>query len=129
MRLFVFLILTIFTTAVWANANIDKAIKHYNPGGDLRADTKRGEKKWHETRIVDGKERNCTKCHGKDLTKSGKHIKTGKTIDPLAASVNNERFTEQKKIEKWFRRNCKWTFERECTAQEKIDFLEYLRRF
>ncbi|MEA3244387.1 MAG: DUF1924 domain-containing protein, partial [Pseudomonadota bacterium] len=31
-----------------------------------------------------------------------------------------------KKIEKWFKRNCKWTLGRECTAQEKADFLAYI---
>ena len=32
----------------------------------------------------------------------------------------------QKKIEKWFKRNCKEAWGRECTAQEKADFLTYL---
>ncbi|MDH5731277.1 MAG: DUF1924 domain-containing protein [Gammaproteobacteria bacterium] len=119
----------IFSAPSWPNKNIDLAIKQYNPQTTLVASAARGKEKWFETRNVEGKERNCTKCHGEDLTKSGKHVKTGKTIDPLAASVNAERFTDLKKIEKWFKRNCKWTFERECTAQEKIDFLEYLRQF
>ena len=112
-----------------ANANIDAAIKHYNPDGKLTADAKRGDEKWHQTQIIEDTERNCTKCHGKDLTKPGKHAKTGKVIDPLAASVTHDRFSDLKKVEKWFRRNCKWTFERECTAQEKIDFLQYLQQF
>ena len=75
----------------------------------------------------DGKLRNCTSCHGEKLTSKGEHIVTGKTIQPLAPSANPERLTDRKKIEKWFRRNCKWTFGRECTAQEKGDFLSFLK--
>ena len=53
--------------------------------------------------------------------------KTGKVIDPMAPSVNPKRFTDAKEIEKWFKRNCTWTVGRECTPQEKGDFLSYLR--
>lgn len=69
---------------------------HYKPDGKLQASARRGKEKWIETRIVDGKERNCSKCSTKDLTKQGEHVKTGKTIDPLAVSVNPERFTKLK---------------------------------
>ena len=74
-----------------------------------------------------GKDRSCQSCHGKDLKASGEHIKTGKVIDPLAPSINKERLTDIKFINKWFKRNCKWTLGRECTPQEKGDFLEYLK--
>ncbi|TBR21868.1 MAG: DUF1924 domain-containing protein, partial [Candidatus Nitrosotenuis sp.] len=33
---------------------------------------------------------------------------------------------DPKFVEKWFKRNCKETLERECTPQEKGDFLAYL---
>ena len=75
----------------------------------------------------DGMVRSCTSCHGEQLNKKGKHIVTDKIIQPMAPSVNSERITDQKKVEKWFRRNCKWTFGRECTAQEKGDFLSFLK--
>lgn len=75
----------------------------------------------------DGKVRSCTSCHSEELTAKGKHIVTGKVIQPMAPSINPERITDTKKIEKWFRRNCKWTFGRECTAQEKGDFLSFLK--
>lgn len=71
-------------------------------------------------------ERSCSSCHGSDLTQAGKHVKTGKTIKAMDPSVNTARLTEKRKIEKWFKRNCKWTFDRECTVQEKADFLYYL---
>ncbi|MEG7525318.1 MAG: DUF1924 domain-containing protein [Chromatiales bacterium] len=54
------------------------------------------------------------------------HIRTGKVIEPLAPSVNPKRFTDQRKVEKWFIRNCKWTLGRECSSQEKGDLLVYL---
>ncbi|NEV62085.1 DUF1924 domain-containing protein [Thiorhodococcus minor] len=71
--------------------------------------------------------RSCATCHGTDLTQPGKHAKTGKVIEPMAPSVNPQRLTDEKKIAKWFRRNCKWTLGRECTAEEKADFLAYIK--
>ncbi|HED12417.1 MAG TPA: DUF1924 domain-containing protein [Gammaproteobacteria bacterium] len=73
-----------------------------------------------------GKQRDCTGCHTKNLKSMGKHVKTGKEIKPMAPSVNPERFTDAKKVKKWFRRNCKWVLGRECTAQEKGDVLQFL---
>jgi hypothetical protein len=45
----------------------------------------------------------------------------------MAPSVNPERLTDQRKITKWFKRNCKWTLGRECTHREQGDVLAYLR--
>jgi hypothetical protein len=44
----------------------------------------------------------------------------------LAPSAQSDRFSDPEKVEKWFKRNCTWTWGRECTAQEKGDFLAYL---
>ncbi len=74
-----------------------------------------------------GKERRCTTCHTTDLTQAGKHLRTGKVIEPMAPSANPKRLTKIKKIKKWFVRNCKWTLGRECTAQEKGDLLAFLK--
>ena len=71
--------------------------------------------------------RSCATCHGKDLTQPGRHAKTGKTIEPMAPSVNPQRLTDQAKIDKWLLRNCNWTLGRECTAGEKADFLAYIK--
>ena len=46
----------------------------------------------------------------------------------MAPSVASGRYTDPGKVEKWFGRNCLWTWGRECTAQEKGDLLEYLGR-
>ena len=86
----------------------------------------RGEALWNQTFTVKGKERNCTLCHGSDISLAGKHKRTGKVIKPMAPSVNSERLSSVKKVEKWFKRNCKWTLGRLCTAQEKRDILHFI---
>jgi hypothetical protein len=70
--------------------------------------------------------RSCTSCHGELLSSIGSHEKTGKRIEPMAPSINPDRLTDRRKINKWFLRNCKWTYGRECTAQEKGDILLWL---
>lgn len=70
--------------------------------------------------------RSCASCHKKDPKVGGSHADTGKKIDPLAPVANKKRFTKDKEIKKWFSRNCKWVFERECTPLEKGDFLTWI---
>lgn len=77
--------------------------------------------------FADHEGRNCTQCHGETLTMTGKHIKTGKLIEPMAPSINPERLTNADTIEKWFLRNCKWTIGRACTPQEKGNILVWLK--
>jgi hypothetical protein len=89
----------------------------------------KGQSLWN-TGFVDvksGQSRSCALCHSDDLTTAGEHHRTGKAIEPMAPSVNAERLTEPGKIEKWFKRNCKWTLGRECTPQEKGDLLSFIR--
>ncbi|MGB0126389.1 MAG: DUF1924 domain-containing protein [Rhodocyclaceae bacterium] len=73
-----------------------------------------------------GGEWSCASCHTENPAGSGKHAKTEKKIDPLAPSANAERFTNPAKVEKWFRRNCNDTLDRQCSPQEKGDVLAYL---
>ena len=73
-----------------------------------------------------GNDWSCASCHTDNPAATGKHAKTNKVIQPMAPSANKERFTDVKKIEKWFKRNCNDVLARECTAQEKGDFLKYL---
>ena len=67
----------------------------------------------------------CTTCHT-DTPRASGQSRTGKTIDPLAPSGNPERFTDTKKVEKWFGRNCNSVLGRECTAAEKADIVAWL---
>lgn len=67
----------------------------------------------------------CSNCHTKDPRNEGR-TRAGKTIAPMAVSVNPKRFTDMKKVEKWFRRNCNSVLGRACTATEKGDFIAYM---
>jgi len=73
-----------------------------------------------------GNDWSCSSCHTDNPSAQGKHAKTGKIVAPLAPSANAERFTNPKKVEKWFKRNCNDVLGRACTAQEKGDVLSYL---
>lgn len=94
------------------------------------ADIAAGERLWLQTHPADnGQPRSCATCHGKDPRLPGRHARTRKPIDAMAPTVNNERFTDEAKVEKWFKRNCKWTWGRECTAQEKQQIRAWLHSF
>lgn len=86
-----------------------------------------GKKLFNSRRMhsVKKEERSCTTCHTTDPKKEGR-TSVGKVIEPMAASVNKERFTDPAKIEKWFGRNCEWVLERECTPKEKGDYITYM---
>jgi hypothetical protein len=73
-----------------------------------------------------GNDWSCSSCHTGNASASGKHAKTGKVIAPLAPSANAERFSNPKKVDKWFKRNCNDVLGRVCTTQEKGDVLAYL---
>jgi hypothetical protein len=70
----------------------------------------------------------CASCHTDAPATSGKHAKTGKSIQPLAPAANPERFTSAAKVDKWFKRNCNDVLGRACSAQEKGDVLAWLMR-
>ncbi len=111
-----------------ADAVAERLVAYQSEGAsDFNAE--RGREMWlEEFSQPNGKRsRSCASCHTEDPVQKGKHVRTGKSIEPLAPSVNAERLTSGKDIEKWLKRNCKWTVGRACTAQEKGDILTYLR--
>ncbi|MBL6951294.1 MAG: DUF1924 domain-containing protein [Alphaproteobacteria bacterium] len=67
----------------------------------------------------------CTTCHSINPAAKGQ-TRAGKEIAPMAVSKTPERFTDSKKVEKWFRRNCKSVLGRICTALEKGDFVTFM---
>ncbi len=73
-----------------------------------------------------GQEWSCATCHENPPNHDTKHIVTGKVIRPLSPNTNSERFSNQAKVEKWFKRNCNDVLARECNAQEKADVLSWL---
>ncbi len=109
------------------STTVNNLFQDYAIQGANTADVEQGKQLWQKTFNKNG-ERSCASCHTKDLTQNGKHIKTNKDIKPMSPSANPERLTDGKKVNKWFKRNCKWTLGRECTAQEKADFLVYIEK-
>jgi mono/diheme cytochrome c family protein len=67
----------------------------------------------------------CISCHGKDPRGAGRTT-TGKSIEAVAVSATPTRYTDPAKVEKWFKRNCNDVLGRECTPQEKGDWLTYV---
>ena len=121
-----------FTSLIFNVAHataVTDLLQKYQTQGAQQFEAQAGKTLWTRSFGVssEGKERRCATCHTEDLRQTGKHIKTGKNIDPLAPSVNTKRLTDIAEIEKWFKRNCEWTLGRECSAQEKGDFLSFIR--
>lgn len=88
-----------------------------------------GEKLWNQEFTHSEKPRSCATCHGENPGLEGKHVRTGKQIKPMAPSITPGRLTDVKKVEKWFKRNCKWTLGRECTSDEKRHFIHYVENW
>ena len=67
----------------------------------------------------------CTSCHT-DTPLAVGLTRAGKEIAPMALSMTPDRYGDDKKLEKWFRRNCKSVLGRVCTPLEKGDFLTFM---
>lgn len=109
---------------------VPERLQTYRDAGAESFSAERGKAMWTEVRRpgLAGKPESCASCHTDNLTAEGKHFRTGKAIQPMSPAVNPERLTDVAKIEKWFLRNCKGTWGRECTAQEKGDFLVFIQQ-
>jgi hypothetical protein len=112
-----------------ALAGPDSLLDAWRQAGAGPFDPESGARLWAEphTPSGGGEPRSCSGCHGTDLTQSGRHLETGKSIAPMALSVNPERLTDPVKTERWLKRNCRWTLGRECTPQEKGDIVALIR--
>ncbi|MGE0082407.1 MAG: DUF1924 domain-containing protein [Thiohalomonadaceae bacterium] len=113
--------------AAATNAVVDELMKEFRADSAVEFSAERGRELWNATSTHNGEARSCASCHTDDLRKTGKHASTGKPIDALAPSVNPDRLTKRSEIEKWFGRNCKWTYGRACTSEEKGHFLAYIQ--
>ena len=118
----VLVILAFTTTGVVGAATPPELLKTYEAQSG-KASPVRGEQFFNSKH---GKEWSCTSCHENPPNHDTKHIVTGKVIKPLAPVANPTRFTDDAKVEKWFKRNCNDVLGRECTAQEKADVLSWL---
>ena len=110
-----------------SEAVVSQVLDGYRAAGAGDFSAGRGRQMWtqQQTDQETGKPISCATCHSENLRQPGSHTKTGKRIEPMATSANPEGLNDEKKIEKWFLRNCKGTWGRECTPQEKGDFLTY----
>jgi hypothetical protein len=120
--LVVLLSVLVVTGHALASADRIEQLETYRQQGVEQTDAERGRKLWYATNT----ERSCASCHGEIPAVAGRHVKTGKKIEPMAPSASPGRYRSAKKIEKWFLRNCKWTYGRECSTQEKADILTWL---
>ena len=120
----------LFAQSASASFAVDALLDVYRYAGAGPFSAEAGQRMWTETQNHNKapSERSCSSCHTKNLSDSGKHVKTQKQIKPMTPTTNTKRLTDTKKIEKWFMRNCKWTLGRECSAQEKGDFLLYIQK-
>ncbi len=107
---------------VVASETTDAMLKELGGGSSQNFTAEAGFTIWY--RDNDG--RSCTTCHTQSVRTAGRHERTGKIIKPMAPSINPERLTDRKKINKWLLRNCKWTLGRECTDEEKGNILVWL---
>lgn len=126
-----FMLVAICTSRLSLAAEVPSAVnvllQSYLASGASEFSAERGKIAWQKKMTPKpGQEASCSTCHGTDLKQKGEHAKTHKVIDPMAISIQSDRYQDVKKIKKWFKRNCKWAWGRECTSQEKGDFLAYL---
>jgi hypothetical protein len=125
-----FLVFALIVVGAAQAGAVNERLAEYRRQGAAGFSAKEGEAQWFKE-VADastGKPRSCATCHGRNLSESGRHAETGKVIEPMRPAVNPKRLTDAKHIEKWFTRNCKWTYGRECTAQEKGNFLFFIHQ-
>ncbi|WP_029009334.1 DUF1924 domain-containing protein [Azospirillum halopraeferens] len=68
----------------------------------------------------------CATCHTPDPRARGRHVGTGRGIEPMAVSASPTRFTDAADVEKRFSRDCPAVLGRPCSAAEKGDVITWL---
>ncbi len=109
--------------ALAADTSAAEQLQRWNTAAGQSGDAARGRSFFTSKH---GGDWSCASCHGTVPTAAGKHASTGKAIEALAPAFNPKAFTDQAKVDKWFRRNCKDVLSRECSAPEKADVLAFL---
>ena len=128
MKNWLVIVLLCAVSTVWAADAAQSRLSEYTKTAKQPFSAERGKAFWTQSHSHNSgvKQRSCASCHGEDVSKSGKHASTGKLIKPLSRNTNPVSLSDEKNIEKWFTRNCKWTLDRECSALEKGDVLTFL---
>ena len=75
---------------------------------------------------ANGKEMSCSSCHTTNPADKGKHVVTGKAIQPLSPVVNSKRFSDFEKVEAKFTQHCVDIIGSDCTAAEKANYITYV---
>ena len=119
-------LLTVVVSSPLLAGTVSGLLEGYQGAGAGPFSATRGGELWQ--RPGTDSTRRCSTCHGIDLGQGGRHKRTGKPIAAMSPAVEPKRLSDAKKIEKWLRRNCKWTWGRTCTAQEKGDLLSYIQQ-
>lgn len=73
-----------------------------------------------------GKAIACASCHTGNPADVGKHIVTGKKIQPLSPIVNAKRFSDIEEVEKQFNKHCHEVVGSDCSASEKANYIAFL---
>jgi hypothetical protein len=130
LKIKVFVLLSFFSVhSSWSNESVLKVLE--NEARDSlpnfsQFSSAAGEKFYKKERVhSNGEKISCTTCHTSNPKMVGL-TRANKVIQPMAVSINAERFTDIVKVQKWFKRNCNDVLERVCTAQEKGDFAKYM---
>lgn len=125
-------VMLLWSIAATGNAQSPKAILDFYSQQAAASQTgfaasaTRGEELYRATLSGRGnKPASCTSCHTDDPKATGK-TQVYKPIKALAPAANADRLIDPAKTEKWFRRGCNDVLDRECTAQEKADFVRFL---
>lgn len=111
-------------TAAQAAKDYGSFAKRLNPKSTLSADA--GRAFYTKKVTANGKTFACSDCHKDNPALMGEHYTLGDPIKPLAPSANPSRFSDLNKSEKNFTKHCKDLYNRNCTPQEKGDFVTYL---
>ncbi|MEZ5653344.1 MAG: DUF1924 domain-containing protein [Burkholderiaceae bacterium] len=109
--------------AVAADTTPAAQLQRWQQAAGANGDAVRGEQLFTRR---GGNDLACSSCHHARPVVPGEHVSTGKAIDALAPAVNADAFTQERRADKWFRRNCRDVLARECTPQEKADILVWL---
>ncbi len=117
----------LFGAAVAANGQRDGIVAGYAAQAGVSSFSADAGRTLFLSQNTGGKEAtpSCSTCHTTDPTAAGR-TRVGKPIEPMAVSRTPERFTDPDKVEKWFRRNCTSVLGRECTPEEKGNFLTFM---
>lgn len=118
--------LVTFSAPAFAGPKQDAVLSYYKELAKREFSASRG-KAFFRAKQTGGKPAtpSCTTCHTSSPENTGR-TRVNKPIEPMALSKTPTRYSELKKVEKWFGRNCRSVLGRECTALEKGDYLTFM---